>query len=606
MHHDARMGTRAGLVGLVGVLAAVATGCASPRPASQVTVFVDAEPRVRGLTTQLVVRVSGGHDGETFTEADEPVVREVPLAWPFDVTVTPAGADATRLFVVEATAYDSGHRLVSQARLLGGYVRGEARHVTLTLEDACVGVSCADGLACRAGHCVPIDTPDTDGGVADAGDGGISPPCVRASECDDGNACNGQESCHNGACVAGVRLDCDDHVACTVDTCDGQRCVSTPDATLCPGAGATCDPVNDCQLPSCTTTSCASDGCRSARCDGNTCVRSFMCAGGQTCCGTTCVAAGCADDLPCTTDFCSPSGSCEHVPHAGPCDDRNVCTGEGACNASDGTCGAGAVLPCTDGNPCTTDACDPSTGCRSTANTDACNDDNPCTVGDVCAGGVCQPGLGSLCDDHVSCTLDSCTRTTGACTNVPTDSLCTGAGAHCDPQAGCQVTGGCDATSCMPTPGTCEMAVCSGTTCTRPSRCTASQTCCGGACVPIGCDDGNPCTDDVCNAAQARCDHNPTTDSARLCNDASECTVGDRCIGSSCVGVVDCSDGNECTDDSCGGTSCLHTPSVYDTGCGSQIGCIREHCDGAGSCVGYSCMGIEVCCGEICVPRGEC
>lgn len=606
MHHDDRMGTRSGLgwLGGLGALFVVAA-CASPRPASQVRVDIDAQPRVRGLTTELVIRVSGGHDGEAFTEVAEATTVRAPITWPYDVTVAPAGADATRLFELEATAYDSGHRLVSQARLRGGYVRGEARHVTLTLEDACVGVSCAAGLACRAGRCVPIETPETDGGVPDGGDGGVTPPCQRAADCNDGNNCNGIEACRDGTCIAGAPLDCDDHVGCTTDTCDGQQCVHTPDATLCPGAGATCDPVNDCQLPTCSATNCASDGCRTASCSGTTCVRTFACAAGQTCCGTSCVPAGCADALPCTTDFCGTSGTCEHVPHGGACDDGDVCTGDGVCNARDGTCGAGAALPCTDGNPCTTDTCDPATGCRSTANTDPCDDDNPCTDGDVCAGGACQPGTRNPCDDGVACTSDQCSRVTGACTNAPNDSLCTSP-ATCDAHAGCQVSGACSAATCQPTPGSCETATCVGTTCMRANRCSTGQMCCGGACVPDGCDDGNVCTDDVCNAGMARCDHTGTTDPARACNDGSNCTVNDRCVGATCSGVLDCNDGNECTDDSCGGTECLHDPSLFDTACGASFGCVRQHCDGAGSCVGYDCAGFEVCCNERCVPRGDC
>lgn len=39
--------------------------------------------------------------------------------------------------------------------------------------------------------------------------------------CDDGNACNGAETCDPGlGCQAGTPLDCDDGNACTADSCD--------------------------------------------------------------------------------------------------------------------------------------------------------------------------------------------------------------------------------------------------------------------------------------------------------------------------------------------------------------------------------------------------
>jgi cysteine-rich repeat protein len=45
-----------------------------------------------------------------------------------------------------------------------------------------------------------------------------------------------------------------------------------------------------------------------------------------------------------------------------PCSDGSVCTSGETCDAA-GTCNAGAVLPCDDGDPCTTDTCDPTLGC---------------------------------------------------------------------------------------------------------------------------------------------------------------------------------------------------------------------------------------------------
>jgi subtilisin family serine protease len=49
-------------------------------------------------------------------------------------------------------------------------------------------------------------------------------------------------------------------------------------------------------------------------------------------------------------------------------------------------------------------------------------------------------------------------------------------------------------------------------------------------CMPGGCDDGNPCTDDVCDPGTG-CQHAPNTGA---CSDGTECTVADRCGGGQC------------------------------------------------------------------------
>jgi len=67
--------------------------------------------------------------------------------------------------------------------------------------------------------------------------------------CDDGNACNGLETCDptDGSCDPGTTLDCDDGDACTVDTCDN---------TLgCQHSPVSCDDGNECTDDTCDPTS---------------------------------------------------------------------------------------------------------------------------------------------------------------------------------------------------------------------------------------------------------------------------------------------------------------------------------------------------------------
>jgi hypothetical protein len=68
----------------------------------------------------------------------------------------------------------------------------------------------------------------------------------------------------------------------------------------------------------------------------------------------------------------------------------------------------------------------------------------------------------------------------------------------------------------------------------------------------VNCDDGNPCTADVCLGA-AGCDH--VAQPGNACNDDDPCTVNDTCDGQgNCIGTpVVCDDDIPCTQDYCDG-----------------------------------------------------
>src|SRR5207244_13321452 len=110
----------------------------------------------------------------------------------------------------------------------------------------------------------------------------------------------------------------------------------------------------------------------------------------ERCSGCQCIggpAPTCDDGNPCTTDSCNPPTGCVHTNNANPCNDGNACTTNDTC--SDEHCVGGAALNCDDHNVCTTDSCNPATGCAHTNNTNPCNDGDACTTGDACTGGVC-------------------------------------------------------------------------------------------------------------------------------------------------------------------------------------------------------------------------
>ena len=207
------------------------------------------------------------------------------------------------------------------------------------------------------------------------------------------------------------------------------------------------------------------------------------------------------------------TGQCDAVyaANGSSCEDGDLCSDADVC--IEGECMGSGPLLCDDGDPCTVDSCDSSAGCIHTTE-GACDDGDWCTTGDACVDGTCIttgvltctnpeecvpiaciPSLGCLgtedlefpCDDHNSCTLDTC-NPDGTCSHSHTSSLC-------DDGDGCT------------TLDTCAAGLCQGT--------------------PLNCDDSNPCTLDTC------------TEGACHANDAPNgfpCDGLGQCISGECIG----------------------------------------------------------------------
>ncbi|HEX5045268.1 MAG TPA: proprotein convertase P-domain-containing protein [Candidatus Polarisedimenticolaceae bacterium] len=149
----------------------------------------------------------------------------------------------------------------------------------------------------------------------------------------------------------------------------------------------------------------------------------------------------------------------------------------------------------------------------------------------------------------------------------------------------------------------------------------------GCQCTPAGCDDGNPCTVDTCDAAQG-CVHTIRTGS---CEDGNACTSSDTCVNGICVGTpvscsdgdpctvdtcspqsgclfppLDCSDGNPCTDDGCSGGTCTHTNNTLS--CSDGSACTVDDQCGGGACAGtpLSCDDGNACTDDGCDPGSGC
>ena len=208
--------------------------------------------------------------------------------------------------------------------------------------------------------------------------------CTNDAECDDGDPCNGVETCDipSGACLPGTPVICQP----ADPPCEGGE--------VCNPTTGACDPVADPAL------------------------------------GTPCEADG---DL-CTNDHCDGAGSCVFLSNVS-CQPANPpCEGGGLCNPTTGACGpepdAPLSTPCeTDGDLCTNDHCDGSGSCV-LESTVSCDPAVP-----PCEGGQsCNPGTGSCIDEpdaplSTPCdadgnpqTIDHCNGA-GSCVPMPTSTI---------------------------------------------------------------------------------------------------------------------------------------------------------------------------------------
>jgi uncharacterized repeat protein (TIGR01451 family) len=366
----------------------------------------------------------------------------------------------------------------------------------------------------------------------------------NTASCDDGNACTTGDTCSGGVCAGMGSLSCDDLNPCTDDACDpqsgcthtnntascndGNPCTSNDVCSggACTGGGATdCSDNNPCTDDTCNTQT----GCVHTNDNANSCTDGTACTVNDACVDGVCVGTDrCNDGNPCTFDFCAnaSTGACGHTDLSSntSCDDHDACTTGDHCNGL-GLCVGPYPLDCDDGISCTTDSCDPGTGCVNTPNPGGyCNDGDACTSPDYCDtdGITCIPGPPTDCDDGNACTDDSCNSQTG-CAHAPNTS-----------------TGACNDHS----------------DCTTNDQCDGSGNCVG---TPLNCDDNNSCTYDTCQGGT--CTHTATNNN-ELCDDHNACTGGTHCFNGACLGggTLNCNDNDACTADSCNPASgCLHT-----------------------------------------------
>ncbi len=429
--------------------------------------------------------------------------------------------------------------------------------------DACtLGDFCQDGV-CTGNVTLSCDdgNPCTDDSCGDAG-------CVNAPNelaCDDGSVCTQSDVCSDGACLGSDLLACDDAKPCTNDACDPVfGCQVSPNTNPCSDDDV-CTVGDTCQEGACVVgevslgcddgNPCTDDACDSqsgcvftpndvACDDGNDCTVMDACIEGA------CVGTGdtsCDDGDPCTQDSCAVNGGCQYTDVVGLCSDGDACTFGDTC--VNGACTPGPELGCNDGNPCSTDQCDPNQGCVFTFNNDDCDDGNVCTAGDACLDGQCAGFLPAACDDGNPCTMDTCDSDSG-CVHTPMDAPCNDGNA-----------------------------------------CTVVDACMDGACVgsqDLACEDGNPCTQDACDA-EIGCVFSPVDGN---CDDGNVCSTNDTCQAGVCAAgpLLDCSGQIQglCQEASCNpATGC--TVNNVPNCCGNGVVENGETCDDSNAAAGDGC-----------------
>jgi cysteine-rich repeat protein len=365
---------------------------------------------------------------------------------------------------------------------------------------------CGDTVLDPGEECDDGNTESCDGCSALCTTEGCGNGVVECSEaCDDGNA-NELDCCLSDCtspCACGNNIldfdeDCDDG---NTQGCDG--CSPSCEFEFCGNGILDC--MEGCDDANSNNDDCCFNNCADPCEDGNSCTEDTCDFDGEErTCDNDPLPAGtiCSEDgNECTLDDCSSQGVCRH---------REAPMNGAACSD--------------DGSDCTTDVCQGGDCTHpSLADSTPCADDGNLCSEDFCVAGVCtHPAV--VCDDGDGCTADSCDGGTGQCTTQPEED-----GTPCQAdlclEAGMCLAGACDQS--VPVVCPFDADPCTTDQCNPQTGCFYTQKNPGAACDPdSGGDDGNACTDGICNAA-GQCLH--LCASGRSCN-----TCGSVCGGNPC------------------------------------------------------------------------
>jgi hypothetical protein len=354
-----------------------------------------------------------------------------------------------------------------------------------------------------------------------------------------------------------------------------------------------------CSAGNCTVKQLPGKECDSAAaCKSGNCVDGFCC--NDACTGQcwTCVA-------PASVGVCSPKAT------KSECNDGDKCTVGDSCD--NGVCNGGSQLDCSlfDVEPCSSGVCDPQSG--------LCNavvEPGNCAIDDVCVPDgaphpeyPCQSCVASESTDGWTLAEQYC-LIAGQCLTTGEEA---GQPCHvCNPKTpfepsevgdgiGCNDGNPCTLDECQA--GVCVGAnVPDGTGCDDGSDCSEASACIAGKCEALGqlCDDQNPCTQDLCEAGQ-ECVHKAAQDGLDCPPDLAACTL-DVCMAGVCdhpVKLGQCLVDNQCVNegDMAPGSHCLACFAEQDQHQWSPVE-LGTACDDDNVCtLDGSCDGLGDCVG---------
>jgi hypothetical protein len=421
------------------------------------------------------------------------------------------------------------------------------------------------------------------GGTAGSGAGG--PECLITAECNDQNPCT-VDSCEAEVCVhtpeptmlAPGYIDIEDD--CVEDRCEGGELVlDAPDDSEVP------DNLNPCVVLSCVSGEVATENVA----EGTACGNGLTCDGAGVCSGCTDATQCPGMDDECQARTCDANGDCgldltaQGTPVSTQTDNDcqlTVCDGAGMTEQQNDD-----TDPPLDGGPCLIPGCDNGTPIQTPeAQLTACGGGNVCTSNGMC----------------VECVTDA------QCTSPET---CAGGGVA--NQCGCDP----DPTPCATQSASCGSVSdgCGGTVqCGNAGACVSGGDVCQGntCCTPM-----SPCTGNNCGSVNDNCGQAVTCNCAGgsdICQTGTCCTPdADPCgmAGAECGSVVDnCGQTVNCTDtcvvpDVCQGTTCC-TPMGLAAACAAagnaECGDVPDGCGGTVGPCGSCPPGQPMCIGGQC------
>ena len=251
-------------------------------------------------------------------------------------------------------------------------------------------------------------------------------------ECEDGDVCNGFETCSGDVCEPGTSLDCDDAGRVHRGSVRRHRGLSEASTAVWAERPATGSAACASRSPARATRSATTGSTATA----------WRAASANLCAPGTPVV--CDDGVGCTFDACDEAlDACESLPDHAVCQNGVFCDGVELCDPVL-DCQAGVAESCDDGVGCTVDSCNTGAdACDNVPDDGSCQNGLFCDGAEICDAALdCQPGPAVDCDDGVGCTADSCNEGTDSCDNTPDDGPCQN-GLFCDGAESCDAALDC-------------------------------------------------------------------------------------------------------------------------------------------------------------------